>query len=98
MSETKTVGKGDLIETLAKEAGLSKAAATKVLAVLLDEIQQRVKRGHRVTITGFGTFSARKRAARTGRNPKTGATLKIKAATVPGFKAGAGFKAIVGKK
>lgn len=93
-----TIGKGDLVVLLADQTGSTKAAAQRSFEILIDAIQSNVKKGNKVTITGFGTFELRKRAARTGRNPATGATLKIKANTVPAFKAGASFKALVGKK
>lgn len=95
MSET--IGKGALVEALAKKTGSSKAAAQATLEALIDEIQTNVKRGNRVTITGFGTFLSRKRAARKGHNPATGKPISIKASTVPAFKAGAGFKTLVAK-
>lgn len=96
MSET--IGKTDLVDLVAKQTGSTKAAAAEAITALFDVIQSSVAHGKKVTITGFGTFDPRKRAARVGRNPSTGAELKIKASTVPGFKAGATFKAAVAKK
>lgn len=98
MSDTASIGKTDLTAALAKKTGLSQAKSSETLNVLIAEIQSNLAKGRKVTITGFGTFSLRKRAARTGRNPKTGEPMKIKASISPAFKAGAGFKAAVAKK
>jgi DNA-binding protein HU-beta len=84
--------KADLIERMAKEAKVAKKAAGKALDALLDEIKKALKKGSRVSLIGFGTFHVGKRKARTGRNPKTGAAIKIAARKVPKFKAGKGFK------
>ena len=84
--------KADLIERMAKEAKVAKKAAGKALDALLDEIKRALKKGSRVSLIGFGTFHVGKRKARTGRNPKTGAAIKIAARKVPKFKAGKGFK------
>lgn len=93
------MNKTDLIDVIAKEADLSKAAAGTVLNALTSVIVKAVAKGDTVTLIGFGTFKSSKRAARTGRNPATGAALKIAASTVPRFTAGAGFKTVVaGKK
>lgn len=91
--------KSDLIEVAATEADISKAAAGRALDAILAAVVKAVAKGDSVTLVGFGTFKSSKRAARTGRNPATGAEIKIAAATVPRFTAGAGFKAAVaGKK
>ena len=93
------MNKSELVEIVAKEADLSKAAAGSALDAIIAAIVKAVSRGDTVTLIGFGTFKSSKRAARTGRNPQTGKELKIAAATVPRFTAGAGFKAAVaGKK
>lgn len=93
------MNKSELIEVTAKEAGISKAAAEKALSATMAAVVKAVSKGDSVTLVGFGTFKSAKRAARTGKNPKTGATIKIAATTVPKFSAGAGFKAAVaGKK
>ncbi len=93
------MNKFELVEIVAKEADLSKAAAGKVLDAVTAAIVKAVSKGDTVTLIGFGTFKSSKRAARTGRNPQTGKELKIAATTVPRFTAGAGFKAAVaGKK
>jgi DNA-binding protein HU-beta len=93
------MNKAELIEIAAKEAGISKAAAGKALDGIKAAVVKAVSKGDTVTLVGFGTFKSAKRAARTGKNPKTGATIKIPATTVPKFSAGAGFKlAVSGKK
>lgn len=93
------MNKSELIEVAAKEAGLSKAATDKALAGMIGTIVKTVAKGDTVTLVGFGTFKSAKRAARTGKNPKTGEALKIAATTVAKFSAGAGFKtAVAGKK
>ena len=92
------MNKTELIEALAKETELSKAAAGRTLDALVDIITKTVAKKQDVQLIGFGTFKASKRAARTGKNPRTGAAIKIAAATVPKFSAGAGFKAAVNKK
>jgi len=99
MSSGEKVGRGDLVDMLAQKAGLTKAKADEVIGLLVYHVQTSVKKGKSVTIVGFGTFEPRKRAARKGRNPATGEALKIKASTVPGFRAGSKFKSVVsGKK
>jgi len=93
------MNKAELIEATAKEALVSKAAAGKALDAIVRAITTAVAKGDSVTLVGFGTFKSAKRAARTGKNPRTGEALKIAATTVPRFSAGAGFKAAVaGKK
>jgi len=90
----------ELVEALSKKTDSTKADAERNVAALIEIVTKTLKKGDNVALVGFGTFEVRKRAARTGRNPQTGATLKIKAAKVPAFKAGAGLKAAVngGKK
>ncbi|HQR02848.1 MAG: HU family DNA-binding protein [Proteobacteria bacterium] len=93
------MNKAELIEIAAKEADISKAAAGKALDAVINAVVKAVSKNDTVTLVGFGTFKSAKRAARTGKNPQTGATIKIPATTVPKFTAGAGFKAAVaGKK
>ncbi|MBL8286425.1 MAG: HU family DNA-binding protein [Rubrivivax sp.] len=82
------MNKSELVEHIATRADLSKAAAGRALDALTDAVRATLKKGSSVTITGFGTFAVTKRAARTGRNPRTGAAIKIKAAKVPKFKPG----------
>lgn len=91
------MNKSDLIEALAAKAELSKAAAGKAVDALIDTVVEAVAKGDSVTLVGFGSFKAAKRAAREGKNPKTGEKIKIPAATVPKFSAGATFKAAVNK-
>ena len=90
----------ELIEALATKTESTKADADRSIAALIDIISSSLKKGDNVALVGFGTFEVRKRAARTGRNPATGAELKIKASKQPAFKAGATLKAAVngGKK
>ena len=87
--------KQDLIDAIAKKVGASKAQVGEFLNALLDEIKKSLAKGKEVTLTGFGTFRVVKRKARTGRNPQTGATIKIPAAKVPRFKAGKSLKEAV---
>jgi DNA-binding protein HU-beta len=89
----------ELIDALATKTGSSKADADRNIGALIDIISSTLKKGDNVALVGFGTFEVRKRAARNGRNPATGATIKIKASKQPAFKAGATLKATVnGKK
>lgn len=85
----------ELIEALAAKTESTKADAERNVGALIDIISGTLKKGDSLSLVGFGTFEVRKRAARTGRNPKTGEELKIKAAKVPAFKAGATLKAVV---
>lgn len=82
------MNKGELIDAIAKDAGLSKADAGKALNSFISNVSGSLKKGNNVQLIGFGTFSISKRAARTGRNPQTGATIKIAAKKVAKFKAG----------
>jgi DNA-binding protein HU-beta len=86
------VNKSELIDAVALSADISKAAAGRALDGAMDAIKKALKKGEMVTLVGFGTFYAGKRAARTGRNPRTGAAIKISAAKVPKFRAGKGLK------
>jgi DNA-binding protein HU-beta len=86
------VNKSELVEAVAKSADLSKAAAEKALDGAMNAIKGALKKGSSVTLVGFGTFKVGKRAARTGRNPRTGEAIKIKAARVPKFSAGKALK------
>jgi DNA-binding protein HU-beta len=92
------MNRSELIEILANKADISKASAGRVLESLIGTIQTTVKKGDSVSLVGFGTFKSVKRASRVGKNPKTGENLKIAAATVPKFTAGATFKAVVDPK
>lgn len=86
------MNKIDLIEHVAKQADISKAAAGRALEAVVGGIRASLKKGNSVTLVGFGTFAVSKRAARTGRNPRTGAAIKIKAAKVVKFRAGKAMK------
>ena len=86
------MNKSELIDAIADEADISKAAAGRALDALTDAITDALKKGDTVSLVGFGTFSVRKRAARTGRNPRTGETIMIKASKNPAFKAGKALK------
>lgn len=82
------MNKGDLIESVANQSGLTKADSARAVDAVLDAITESLTQGTKVTLPGFGTFSTSKRAARSGRNPSTGATIKIKAKTIAKFKPG----------
>lgn len=86
------VNKTDIIDLVAEQADISKAAATKAFNCVLDAITAALRGGKGVSLLGFGTFSVKARAARVGRNPKTGAPINIEAANVPVFKAGKALK------
>jgi len=86
------VNKSELIEAIAASADISKAAASRALDAMIDSVTDSLKKGDSVALVGFGTFSVKERAARTGRNPQTGKPIKIAAAKVPGFKAGKALK------
>ena len=81
-----------LVNYIAEEAGLTKADAARALDAVVAGVTKGLKKEGKVTLVGFGTFTAKKRAARTGRNPQTGAEVKIAARVVPGFKAGSKLK------
>ncbi|MDQ6804801.1 MAG: HU family DNA-binding protein [Actinomycetota bacterium] len=86
------MNKAELSEAIAKRSQLSKRDAKRGLDALVDTVQDELRKGREVVITGFGKFHVTKRVARTGRNPQTGETLKIKASKTPKFTAGAGLK------
>ena len=86
------MNKNDLIASVASSAGLSKSDATRAIESLLDAVTNSLKRDEKVSIVGFGNFSVSHRKASTGRNPRTGESIQIKASTVPAFKAGKAFK------
>lgn len=89
------MNKAELVDHIAGETGLTKKSVADVLESLMGGVMKVVKKGDAVTLTGFGTFKASKRSARTGRNPQTGASIKIPARTVPVFKAGKAFRDMV---
>jgi len=86
------VNKQELIEAIAKQADLSKAEAGRAVDAAVKVIKTSLKKGSRVSLVGFGTFHVSKRAARMGRNPRTGAEIKIRAAKTPKFKPGKALK------
>ena len=86
------MNKSDLIDAVAGDADVSKAEAARVVDAVIDSITRALKKGDTVTLVGFGTFQVRERAARSGRNPKTGETIKIDASKNPAFKAGKALK------
>lgn len=94
MNNSKTT-KSDLVDYIADKADLSKVSASRALEAIFEGIGSALAEGSVVTLMGFGTFSASERAARLGRNPKTGETINIKATKVPKFKAGAALKQVV---
>jgi DNA-binding protein HU-beta len=85
------MNKSDLIDAMAADAGISKAAAKAALESFTSNVTDTLKKGGKVALVGWGTFSVSKRAARTGRNPQTGAEITIAAKNVAKFKAGAGL-------
>lgn len=86
------MNKSDFVAAVADTAELSKADAGRAVDAVIDTVKEALKKGETITLVGFGTFSVRKRAARQGRNPQTGETIKIKASKTPAFKAGKGLK------
>ena len=86
------MNKGDLVSKVAEGAGLTQAQAKTAVNSVFEAISDSLADGDKVTLVGFGTFLVRERAARTGRNPQTGATIQIAAAKVPAFKAGKALK------
>jgi DNA-binding protein HU-beta len=92
------MNKGELVDAIWEKAGVSKSKADAILAALADTIVTTVGIGEKVTLAGFGSFEKRDRAAREGRNPKTGESITIAATTVPTFSAGKAFKETVAAK
>ena len=86
------MNKGELIESVAGASDLSRADATRAVDAVLDSVTQTLRGGGSVSLVGFGTFTVKARAARMGRNPRTGEAIQIKASNVPGFKAGKALK------
>ncbi|MDO8515276.1 MAG: HU family DNA-binding protein [bacterium] len=86
------MSKQDLVDLVAKKASLTNKAARESVQAMLDAVRDALKRGEKVVVTGFGTFSVRQRAARKGRNPQTGASINIPARKTPGFTAGKALK------
>lgn len=92
------VNKSDLIAEIAKKSGLTKKDAEKSLSAFIETVKATVAKKKKVQLIGFGTFEARTRKARNGKNPRTGETIKIAKANVPAFKAGKAFKDAVNKR
>jgi len=92
------MNKAELVDKLAKDAGITKAQANEALDSFTNSVVGALKKGDRVTLVGFGTFSVSERSARNGRNPQTGEVIKIKARKVPRFKAGKEFSSKIGGK
>ena len=90
------MNKSELVSAVAEKAGLTKKDAEKALSAVFDSIQGALKAGDKVQLIGFGTFEVRKREARTGRNPRSGATIQIPASSIPAFKAGKALKDAIG--
>ena len=86
------MNKTELIEHIATQADISKAAANRAMEAVIDAVKTTLKKGTDVSLVGFGTFAVTKRAARVGRNPRTGAAIKIKAAKIPKFRPGKALK------
>ncbi|MBK5935247.1 MAG: HU family DNA-binding protein [Halorhodospira halophila] len=86
------MNKSELIEAVADSADLSKAAAARAVDAMVESVTDALREGDQVTLVGFGTFTVRDRAARTGRNPRTGESINIPASKVPGFKPGKALK------
>jgi DNA-binding protein HU-beta len=91
------MNKTELIDSVASEAGITKASATKAIEALVGGIERSLKKGNKVTMVGFGTFGISKRKARTGRNPQTGEPIKINAKKVVRFKAGKALEITINK-
>ena len=89
--------KCELVAIIAEKADLKKVDAEKALNAFVDAVTEGLVKGEKIALVGFGTFETKKRAARTGKNPQTGAEIKIAASTVPSFKAGKGLKDAVNK-
>lgn len=86
------MNKSEFVSAVAEAAELSKADAARAIEGMIEVVRKTLKSGADVALVGFGTFTVRKRAARTGRNPQTGATIRIKASKAPAFKAGKALK------
>ncbi|WP_269780111.1 HU family DNA-binding protein [Sulfuriferula nivalis] len=95
MQKRATMNKKELVAFIAKESELTQDSAEKALNTIISSITDALKKGDDVALVGFGTFKVSKRAARTGRNPKTGAALEIAARNSPGFSAGKALKEAV---
>ena len=92
------MNRAELVEAMANKTGMSKAASDEAVKAFIEVVSEELKKGGKVQLVGFGTFETSKRAARTGRNPQTGAETKIPACTAPKFKAGQALKDQVNSK
>ena len=92
------MNRAELVEAMANKTGMSKAASDEAVKAFIEVVSEELKKGGKVQLVGFGTFETSKRAARTGRNPQTGAETKIAACTAPKFKAGQALKDQVNSK
>lgn len=92
------MNKEELVQEVSKKSKVTQKETAEIINALMETIEKTVSKGKKVTLVGFGTFEARKRAARTGRNPQTGKEIKIAAKTVPAFSAGKKFKEAVDGK
>ena len=92
------MNKSDLVDRVAEATGEAKTRISEIVDITIDTVQGALVKGEKVTLPGFGTFQARARKARTGRNPRTGASVKIPATTIPAFKAGQTLKDLVSGK
>jgi DNA-binding protein HU-beta len=90
------MNRGEFVAAISEHSGLTKADSDRALEAVFKVVKKTLKSGDSISLVGFGTFVVRKRAARSGRNPRTGATIKIKASKVPAFKAGKGLKDALG--
>ena len=86
------MNRGEFVAAISEQSGLTKADADRAIEAMFKVVKKALKSGDSISLVGFGTFVVRKRAARSGRNPRTGATIKIKASKVPAFKAGKALK------
>ena len=91
------MNKTELVTALAEKADVTKKDAEKVISAFIDVVGDTLKKGDKIQLVGFGTFETRERAAREGKNPQTGAKIKIAACTVPAFKAGKALKDLIAK-
>lgn len=91
------MNKAELVSEVAERAGMTKKEAERAVSAVVEAIEAALTKGERVSLVGFGTFEVRERAARTGRNPRTGATLEISGSKVPAFKAGKALKDLIAK-
>jgi DNA-binding protein HU-beta len=98
LEEVRQMTKAELVDAVRDGAGIGKGQAEEAVAAFLDAVTKSLKKGEKLTLTGFGTFSVSNRKARIGRNPQTGEAIKIKAAKVPKFTAGKKLKEAVGGK